>query len=143
VKAGLAALLSAALPSGIMRDLIARLVAYVIALVLLTTAFGFLVATLYLALARVVETPLAELFTSLTLAGVAGLVLLSVRYRRPRKPAPHPVGPDALLLSVTEQVRREPWLSLVIAAALGALAEISQSSSNRPPQPNAGPHAGA
>jgi hypothetical protein len=116
-----------------MRDLIARLVAYLAALVLLATAFGFLVAALYLALAEVVEVPLAALLTSLALAGVAGLVLLSVRYRRPRKPAVNTVGADALLLSMTEQVRRDPWLSLALAAMLGALTEISQSSSNRPP----------
>jgi hypothetical protein len=115
------------------RDLLARLVAYVIALVLLATAFGFLVATLYLALAEVVDAPLAALLTALALGGVAGLVLLSVRYRRPRQPAPGTVGADTLLLSISEQVRREPWLSLAIAAVLGALTEISHSSSNRPP----------
>jgi hypothetical protein len=63
---------------------------------------------------------------------VAGLVLLSVRYRRPRKPAANTGGAEALLLSLTEQVRRDPWLSLALAAMLGALTEISQSSSNRP-----------
>jgi hypothetical protein len=30
-------------------------------------------------------------------------------------------------------VRREPWLSLVIAAVLGGIAEVTQSSSQRPP----------
>jgi hypothetical protein len=133
VKGGLAApILSAAIGSRL-RDLIARLVAYCVALVLLATAFGFLVATLYLALAKVVEAPLAALLTSLALCGAAGLILLSVRYRRPRKAAAGTVGPDALLLSMSEQVRREPWLSLAIAAVLGALTEISHSSSNRPP----------
>ena len=116
-----------------MGDVIARLVAYLAALVLLATAFGFLVATLYLALAEVVEAPLAALLTSLALGGVAGLVLLSARYRTPRKPAAGTVGADALLLSMTEQVRRDPWSTLATAAVLGALAEISQSSSNRPP----------
>jgi hypothetical protein len=114
-------------------DLIARLVAYVVALVLLATAFGFLVATIYLALAKVVEAPLAALLTSLALGGVAGLILLSVRYRRRRKPTAGTVGADALLLSITEQVRRDPWLSLAIAAVLGALTEISLPSSKRPP----------
>jgi divalent metal cation (Fe/Co/Zn/Cd) transporter len=134
MKGGLEApLLSAAIRSRMMRELIARLVAYLAALVLFATAFGFLVATLYLALAEVVEVPLAALLTSLALAGVAGLVLLSVRYRRPRKTAANTVGADALLLSLTEQVRRDPWLSLALAAMLGALTEISQSSSNRPP----------
>jgi type VI protein secretion system component VasK len=116
-----------------MRDLLARLVASVIALVLLATAFGFLVATLYLALAEVVEAPLAALLTSLALVGAAGIVLLIVRYRRPRKPAAAPVGADALLLSISEQVQRHPWSSLATAALLGALAEISQPSSKRPP----------
>ena len=116
-----------------MRELIARLVAYLAALVLMVTAFGFLVATLYLALAEVVEPPLAALLTSLALAAVAGLILLGVRYRRPRRPAAGTIGADALLLSLSEQVRRDPWLSLAIAAALGALTNVSQSSSNRPP----------
>ena len=134
MKGGLAApLLSAMTGSRMMRDLIARLVAYALALVLLATAFGFLVATLYLALAKVVEAPLAALLTSLALAGVAGLVLLRVRYRRPRKPAAASVGADALLLSISDQVRRDPWLSLAVAAVLGALAEISHPSSKRPP----------
>jgi hypothetical protein len=116
-----------------MRELIARLVAYLAALVLMATAFGFLVATLYLALAEVVEPSLAALLTSLALAAVAGLILLGVRYRRPRRPAAGTIGADALLLSLSEQVRRDPWLSLAIAAALGALTNVSQSSSNRPP----------
>ena len=132
MKGGLAAPLLRAVMQSRIRDLIARLVAYVIALLLLTTAFGFLVATLYLALAEIVEPPLAALLTSLTLGGVAGLVLFSVRYRRPRKPAAEAIGPDALLLSMTEQVRREPWLSLAVAAVLGALTEISHPSSKRP-----------
>jgi hypothetical protein len=133
VNGGSVAPLLRALTRFRVRDLIARLVAHVVALVLLATAFGFLVATLYLALAEVVEAPLAALLTSLALAGVAALVLLSVRYRRPREPAAGTVGADALLLSIAEQVRREPWPSLAIAALLGALTEISQSSSNRPP----------
>ena len=114
-------------------DLIARLVGYALALVLLATAFGFVVATIYLALARVVEPPLAALLTSLVLGGAAGLVVLNVRHRKPRKPAAGAVGADALLLSITEQVRRDPWLSLAIAAVLGALAGVSHSSSDRPP----------
>ena len=116
-----------------MREVVARLVASVIALVLLATAFGFLVATLYLALAEVVEAPLAALLTSLALGGVAGLILLSARYRRPRKAAAGTVGADALLLSISEQVRRDPWSTLATAALLGALAEIAHSSSKRPP----------
>jgi hypothetical protein len=133
VKGGLAASLIGAVMRSRVRDVLARLVVYLIALVLLATAFGFLVATLYLALAEVVQAPLAALLTSLALCGLAGLVLLSARYRKPRKPAAGTVGADALLLSMTEQVRREPWLSLALAAVLGALTEISQSSSNRPP----------
>jgi divalent metal cation (Fe/Co/Zn/Cd) transporter len=116
-----------------MRDVLARLVAYLIALVLLATAFGFLVATLYLALAERVEPPLAALLTALALCVLAGLVLLSVRYRRPRKAAGGTVGADALLLSLSEQVQRDPWSTLATAAVLGALAEVAQSSSNRPP----------
>jgi divalent metal cation (Fe/Co/Zn/Cd) transporter len=134
VTGGLAApLLNPVMRSRMMRDLIARLVAYAVALVLLATAFGFLVATLYLALAEVVEAPLAALLTALALGGVAGLILLRARYRRPRKPAAGTVGADALLLSISEQVRRDPWPTLATAAVLGALAEISHSSSNRPP----------
>jgi divalent metal cation (Fe/Co/Zn/Cd) transporter len=116
-----------------MRDVLARLVAYLIALVLLATAFGFLVATLYLALAERVEPPLAALLTALALCVLAGLVLLSARYRRPRKAAEQTVGTDALLLSLSEQVRRDPWSTLATAAVLGALTEIFHSSSDRPP----------
>jgi threonine/homoserine/homoserine lactone efflux protein len=116
-----------------MRELIVRAVAYSAAALLLATAFGFLVATLYLALAEVVEAPLAALLTALALAGAAGLILLGVRYHRPRKPAPATMSADALLLSMSQQVRREPWLSLVIAAVLGGIAEVTQSSSQRPP----------
>jgi hypothetical protein len=133
VKGGLAASLVGAAMRSRMRDVLARLVAYLIALVLLATAFGFLVATLYLALAERVEPPLAALLTALGLCVLAGLVLLSARYRRPRKAAEGPVGTDALLLSLSEQVRRDPWSTLATAAVLGALAEVAQSSSNRPP----------
>jgi hypothetical protein len=133
VKGGLAApLLRALVSSRTMGDLIARLVAYVLALVLLATAFGFLVATIYLALAQVVEAPLAALLTSVVLGGAAALVVLGVRYRRPRTPPAGSVTVDALLLSIGEQVRRDPLLSLAIAAALGALAEVFHASSNRP-----------
>jgi hypothetical protein len=129
-----APVMSAVRRSGVVRELIAGLVAYLIAGVLFATAFGFLVATLYLALREAVEPPLATLLTALCLVVVAGLVLLAMRLRRPRRRAPAgPVGAEALLLSMTEQVRREPWLSLAIDAILGALTEISQSSSNRPP----------
>ena len=134
MKGGSAALLlRAVMRSPMIHDLIARLVGYTLALVLLATAFGFVVATIYLALAKVVEAPLAALLTALVLGGAAGLVVLSVRYRKPRKPAAGTVGADALLLSIGEQVRRDPWLSLAIAAVLGALAGVSHSSSNRPP----------
>ena len=133
MKAGSTAPILSAVMRSRMREVVARLVASVIALVLLATAFGFLVATLYLALAEVVEAPLAALLTSLALGGVAGLILLSARYRRPRKAAAGTVGADALLLSISEQVRRDPWSTLATAALLGALAEIAHSSSKRPP----------
>jgi hypothetical protein len=134
VKGGAAALLArAAIRSGMLHDLIVRLVGYAIALVLLATAFGFVVATVYLALDEVVEAPLAALLTALVLGSAAGLVVLSVRNRKPCKPPPGTVGADALLLSLGEQVRRDPWVSVAIAAVLGALAGFSHSSSNRPP----------
>jgi hypothetical protein len=133
VSGGLAApLLGAVMRSSMVRDLTRRLIAYVIALVLLGTAFGFLVAALYLSLLEVVEAPLAALLAALVLGGVASLIVLNLRYRRPR-PAPAP-GVDALLLSASDQVRRHPWSSLAIAALLGALAEVTQTSaSTRPP----------
>ena len=133
MKGGLAAPLLGTVMRSRMRDVIARLVAYVIALVLLATAFGFLVATLYLALAKVAEAPLAALLTALALAGAAGLGVRKARYPRPRKPAARALGADAQLLSMAEQVRRDPWLSLAIAAVLGVLTEISHPSSKRPP----------
>jgi divalent metal cation (Fe/Co/Zn/Cd) transporter len=120
--------------AAMIRHMIARLVGYFIALVLLTTAFGFLVATLYLALAKPFEEPVAALLTALALGAVAGLILLIGRPRRPRKPVARAVEADALLLSVTDQVRRDPWLALGVAAVLGALAEIARPSSDRPPR---------
>jgi drug/metabolite transporter (DMT)-like permease len=128
-----ASLVSALLRSRAVRDLIGRLVAYLIALMLFAIAFGFLVATLYLALLRTVEPALAALLTSLCLGVVACLVLLVVRLRRPRRPAAGTVGVDTLLLSLSDQVRRDPWSSIMIAAVLGALAEVTQSASTRPP----------
>jgi hypothetical protein len=114
------------------RDLRALLVGYAVALVLLAIAFGFLVATLYLALAEVVERPLAALLTSLLLSLIAGLILSTLRLRRRRVPT-GTIGVEGLLLSATDQVRRDPWSSLLVAAALGALAEITRPSSSRPP----------
>lgn len=134
MKDGLTApLLGAVMRSPVLRDLLARLVAYVLASLLLTIAFGFLVATLYLGLAEVVEPALAALLTALALGGVAVLILLTVRYRRRRRAPPGAVGVEALLLSMREQVQRDPWSTLAIAAVLGALAEITHSSSSRPP----------
>jgi len=129
-----APLMSAVLRSRAVRDLIGRVVAYLIALVLLAVAFGFLVATLYLALIETVEPPLAALLTALALGVVAGLILLVARLRRPRRAPAATVGVDALLLSVTDQVRRDPWSSIVVAAVLGALAEITRTGSSRPPR---------
>lgn len=127
-------MVSAVLRSRAVRDLIARLVASLIAAVLFAIALGFLVATLYLALTEAVEPPLAALLTSLCLGVVACLVLLVLRFRRRRRAPAGTVGVEALLLSVTDQVRRDPWSSIVIAAALGALAEITRSApSSRPP----------
>jgi hypothetical protein len=130
-----APLMSAVLRSRPVRALIASLVAYLIAAVLFAIAFGFLVAALYLALTEAVEPPLATLLTALCLGVVAGLVLLTMRLRKPRRRAPAgPPSAEALLLSMTEQVRRDPWTSIVIAAVLGALAEVGRSaSSSRPP----------
>jgi H+/Cl- antiporter ClcA len=129
VNAGLVALLL----GPVMRDLVARLVAYAIASLLLAIALGFLVATLYLALREVVEPAFAALLTALVLAVAAALILLGVRYRRRRRPAAAAVGVDALLLSLHEQVQRDPWSTLAIVAVLGALAELTHSSSGRPP----------
>jgi fructose-specific phosphotransferase system IIC component len=126
--------MSTLLRSRAVRDLSASLVAYLIAGVLFAIALGFLVATLYMALTRVVERPLAALLTSLILGVVACLVLLVVRLRRRRRVPAGSIGVEALLLSVTDQVRRDPWSSIVIAAALGAIAEVSRSASeSRPP----------
>lgn len=127
-------LVSALLRSRAVGDLIGRLVAYLIALVLLAVAFGFLVAALYLALIETVEPPLAALLTSLALGILAGLILLVARFRRPRRAAAGTLGVDALLLSLTDQVRRDPWSSIVVAAVLGALAEVTRSAPARPPR---------
>jgi divalent metal cation (Fe/Co/Zn/Cd) transporter len=128
-----APLVSAVLRSRAVRSLITRLVAYLIAAALLAIAFGFLVATLYLVLTETVEPPLAALLTSLCLGVVACLILLAMRLRKPRRKAAATTSPEALLLSMTEQVRRDPLTSLVIAAVLGALAEVGRSPSSSPP----------
>jgi hypothetical protein len=127
-----APLLRGILRSRVVRDLRAQLVGYVVALVLLAIAAGFLVATLYLTLAEVVEPPLAALLTSLLLGLVAGLILLTLRLRRRRRVTTETIGVEGLLLSATDQVRRDPWSSLAVAAVLGVLAEITRPSS-RPP----------
>lgn len=127
-----APLLRGILRSRVVRDLRAHLVGYVVALVLLAIAAGFLVATLYLTLAEVVEPPLAALLTSLLLGLVAGLILLTLRLRRRRRVTTETIGVEGLLLSATDQVRRDPWSSLAVAAVLGVLAEITRPSS-RPP----------
>ena len=129
-----ARLVSAMLRSRAVRDMVERVVAYLIALMLFAVAFGFLVATLYLALIETLEPPLAALLTALALGVVAGLILLVARLRRPRRPAASTVGVDALLLSVADQARRDPWSSLMVAAVLGALAEITRPGSSRPPR---------
>lgn len=126
-------LLGAVMRPQLLRDLLALLLAYGLAFVLLAISLGFLVATLYLSLLGVVEPALAALLTALALGGVAALILLIVRLRM-RRPAPAgPVGVDALFLSLREQVQRDPWSTLAIAAVLGALAESAHSSSSRPP----------
>jgi hypothetical protein len=126
-------LVSALLRSRAVRDVRAGLVAYLIAVALFAVAVGFLVATLYMALKRVVEPPLAALLTALCLSVVAGLILLVARLRRRRRARAAAVGVDALLLSVTDQARRDPWSSIVTAAVLGVLAEFARSSSARRP----------
>lgn len=125
--------LRAILGSRAVRDFSARLVAYLVVLVLLAVAFGFLVATLYLALAEVIEPPLAALSTSALLGLVAGSILLALRLRRRRRGAREALGAEAVLLAATDQVRRDPWSTLATAAILGALAEITRPSSSRPP----------
>lgn len=125
--------LRAMLLTRVVRDLVARLAAYAVALLLLGIAFGFLVATLYLALLEVVERPLAALLTSLFLGLVAGLIVLTMRLRRPRRSTKGSVEIETLLLSVSDQVRRDPWSSIVIAAILGAVTEIARPKSPRSP----------
>jgi drug/metabolite transporter (DMT)-like permease len=118
-----------------LRHLMTSLVAIAVALALLAVAFGFLVATLYLALVRVVEPPLAALLTSLILALVAALILLFLRLRRPRRVARGALGVDALLLAATDQVGRDPWSAIVVAAVLGAITEVLRSTSAPRSQP--------
>ena len=70
--------------------------------------------------------------SSLILGLVAGLILLILRLRRPRRAATGTIGVEALLLAATDQVRRDPWSSIATAAVLGAIAEILRSASSRP-----------
>lgn len=134
MKAGLVAPLLAPMARDLAARLAANLLAYGLAALLLATAAGFLVATLYLGLAELVEPVLATLLTAMVLGATAALILLAVRHRRPPQRDPGAGGVDALLLSMREQVQRDPWSTLIAAAVLGALAEITtQSSSSRPP----------
>jgi hypothetical protein len=114
-----------------MQQLMARLIGYLAALLLFTVAFSFLIAALYLAFATVWPEPLAALATTAVLAAAGGLIMISLR-RRPRRRAPAP-GSDALLLALGEAVQRHPWSTVVVAAALGVLAEMSTGSSKAPP----------
>jgi hypothetical protein len=127
-----APLLRGILRSRVVRDLRAQLVGYVVALVLLAIAAGFLVATLYLTLAEVVEPPLAALLTSLLLGLVAGLILLTLRLRRRRRVTTEAIGVEGLLLSATEKGRRDPWSTLAVAAVLGVIDESTRPTT-RPP----------
>jgi protein-S-isoprenylcysteine O-methyltransferase Ste14 len=110
-----------------MQHLIARLVGYLAVLLLFAVAFSFLIAALYLAFATVWPEPLAALATTAVLAAAGGLILLALQ--RPRRPAPAPAASnEALLLALGEAVRRHPWSTVVMAAALGVLAEMSTGS---------------
>lgn len=114
-----------------MQSLMTRLLGYLVALLLFAVAFSFLIAALYLAFATVWPEPLAALATTAVLAAAGGLVLIALR-RRPRRPAPA-ASSDALLLALGQAVQRHPWSAVVVAAALGALAEMSSGSSKAPP----------
>ncbi len=123
-----AALLQGALRLGAVRRLGQHLLAYVVCLVLLLIAFGFLIATLYLGLAMVMRPPLATLTTAAILIVIGVAVVLIVR-RRPRRATPGaPLEAEALL--VGELVRRHPWSAVAIALALGALSGRSSASSS-------------
>ena len=113
-----------------MQYLMTRLLGYLAALLLFAVAFSFLIAALYLAFATVWPEPLAALATTAVLAAAGGLVLIALR--RPRRPAPA-ASSDALLLALGQAVQRHPWSAVVVAAALGALAEMSSGSSKPPP----------
>ena len=82
---------------------------------------------------RVVEPPLAALLAALCLSVVAGLILLVARLRRRRRARAAAADVDALLFSVTDKARRDPWSSIATAAVLGVLAEFVRSSARRRP----------
>ena len=123
-----AALLQGALRLSAVRRLGQHLLAYVVCLLLLLIAFGFLIATLYLGLAMVMRPPLATLATAAILI-VVGVAVVLIARRRPRRAPPGtPLEAEALL--VGELVRRHPWSAVAIALALGALSGRSSSSSS-------------
>jgi hypothetical protein len=123
-----AALLQGALRLGAVRRLGRHLAAYLVCLVLLLIAFGFLIATLYLGLAMVMRPPLATLATAAILIAVGVAVVLIARRRPRRAPPGTPLEAEALL--VGELVRRHPWSAVAIALALGALSGRSSSASS-------------
>ncbi len=123
-----AALLQGALRPGAVRRLGQHLLAYVVCLLLLLIAFGFLIATLYLGLAMVMRPALATLATAAILI-VVGVAVVLIARRRPRRAPPGaPLEAEALL--VGELVRRHPWSAVAIALALGALSGRSSASSS-------------
>lgn len=82
-------------------------------------ACGFLLAALYMGLARLIGAPLAALATGLLLLLLAGLVFHLGR-RRTRRPEPEAADLAGLAARAT---RERPFETLLLALIAGALAE--------------------
>jgi hypothetical protein len=107
------------------RYLVRRLVVWAGVSILVTVAFGHLVASLQLALATVASPPLAMLLTASVLLAGAGMLVLGLHlHRRLHVEARATRQIDTLQRASTDLVRAHPWALVGLAMALGALSGL-------------------
>lgn len=107
-----------------------------VALLLLMAAAAFLIASLFLACLTVMEPVAATLVTGLVLLLLGSLLLLTAGWprrvppRAPTAPGEHPA--DQLVPLIALAVSRKPMVSLGLALAAGAVAELTRRRGSRP-----------
>lgn len=118
-----------AVQAGVVRRAGRQLAAWLAVLILVAIAFGYLIASLQLGLAAVLPAPLAMLVTALILLGLAGTLVLVLHLRSRRRAAIRTASQvEALQRTSSDLVRAHPWALIAIAAALGALSGLGQTS---------------